>query len=164
MPAVQTDTQLTPQEIEAKNLLTGKLGVVDGDTLKKEVSALEARLTMNSKHDRLEDLYTGDDGRPRYDRREIEDYMRQRGDVFDPEVAYREMYREELLDYEVKKATSGKKSQPYTARPTSPTKGEDGAITAEKIAEMQAKGKEVFLPWYARNRDKILTLTAEGKL
>lgn len=164
MPSIDSNTQLTPQEVEARNLLKDKLHFADRDTIREEVAALENRLTMNSKHNRLEDMYSGEDGKPKYDRREVEDFMRARGDVFDPEVAYRELYREELLDFEIKKAMSGRKPKPYTVQPTVPGKGESGAITAEKIAEMQAKGKAVFLPWYTKNRDKILALSAEGNL
>jgi hypothetical protein len=158
------EATLSPDEIQAKNLLTGKLGIADQDSIQREIRALESRLTMDSKHARMENVYDGSDGRPKYDRVEIEDFMRTRGDIFDPETAYEKLYRDELLDWEIKKATSNQKPKAYEEAPTAPAKRESGAITAEKVAEMQAKGRDVFLSWYTKNREAIKALAAEGKL
>lgn len=155
------DKGLTPEEIQAKTLLKDRFEFADKETLTQEMRSLENRLVLDLKHTRLEESLDGSDGRPKYDRGEVEDYMRSRGDIFNPEVAYRELYRDELIDFEIKKATSGKKSRPYTAQPTSSRPGDEGAITRELVAKKLA-AKDTA--WLAKNRDTIRALGAEGKL
>lgn len=151
---------LTDEQIKAISLLKG-MGFVQKTDVKNEIDSLQSRLVLDTEHTHLEDKYDGSDGRPKYDRSEVEAYMRANG-IYKPEVAYKDMNEQELIDWHLKESSSSKKNRPYMTPPASPGKGDEGAITREKIAEMQ--GKPIWREWYEKNRTKILSLMAEHKL
>lgn len=139
-----------------------KLGFVQAEDLKKEREVLESRQALNLEHARLEGTFTGADGRPKYDRAKIEDFMRSRG-IYDPEAAYTVMHKDELIEFEIKKATN-QKPKPFVARPGSSggTQGGSDTITREMIADWlktpDGRAK------YEQNRPKILKMMASGQL
>lgn len=138
---------------------TGKF--VDQNDLEERVRVIQDRMTLDSEHQRLENIYDGSDGRPKYDRNKAEEYMRKNGGM--PSAAYKLMNETELLDWTIKQAEEGRKKKPYIAKPSS-TAGirDDNTITREKIAESM-KTPEGRM-WYEQNRKEILTLQGEGKL
>jgi len=166
MKAGKKDTTLlpppapTPDAKEAA-LIEGlkKLGFARVEDLEKTKTEVRDEMVLNTEHSRLVDVYSGSDGRPKYDRNEVEKYMRENG-IYLPEVAYKAMHETELNDWLLKNASH--KNKPYTAPPSAPTKGEEGAITREKIAEMQKSPN--FKQWYEANREKILKLMVQGSL
>jgi hypothetical protein len=110
---------------------------------------------------RLESMFDGADGRPKYDRTAVEEYARKNA-IYNPEVAYRELHRTELFDWELKKLDEKKKQRPYVEKQGSTMNRDDNTITREKIAEWMKtpEGRAK----YERNRDKIIKLMQQGQL
>lgn len=160
-PMPSTEAKVTPEVQRAIEQLKN-LGFVSKDELEEKIRTVEDRSVLNSEHIRLSNAYSGSDGRPKYDKGEIEKFMRNRS-VYDPEIAYYELHRAELLDWELKKADEKKKKQPYVeSRGQSSGESDGNTITREKIAEWM-KTPEGRIK-YERNRDKILTLLQQGQL
>lgn len=156
-----TDKPVTPEVQKAVGALRD-LKFVQQEDVDRKIQEIEDRLALNTAHQGLENSYDGSDGRPKYDRHAVEDYMKKNG-VYNPEVAYKAMHETELLDWALKKAEGSTKKRPYVERPGSPgSNREDQTITRDKIAEAMKTpaGRE----WYEQNRDKILELTAKGQL
>ncbi len=153
-----------PQSPESQKLISQikNLGFVHTDKLDEKVRTMEDRMVLNTEHSRLTDEYSGSDGRPKYDGKAVESYMRENG-IYQPEIAYKAMHEKELLDWHMKVAPT-QKSKAYSAPPAAPSKAGDGTITREKMSEMQAKGGEVWRAWYEKNRKKILSLMSQDKL
>lgn len=154
-------TEPTPQDPKVLKAVESlkKLGFVHKDELETRIRSVEDRMVLDTEHDTLERTYTGQDGRPKYNRADVERYMRDKG-IYTPEVAYKAMHEAELLDWHVR--ASQKKTRPYSAPsgPSRPT--DDKSITRAKIAEMQ--GSPRWKEWYEENRKEILELMSKGEL
>lgn len=138
-------------------------GFLTQDELNAKIQEIEDRNTLNAEHSRLESVFSGEDGRPKYDRAKVETFMSKRH-VYDPEAAYKLMNEEELIDWRLKKTEETTKKRPYVERGSS-TAGADldnRAITLEKIGEW-LKTPEGRVK-YEQNRDKILGMLARGEL
>lgn len=159
LPSVSSP-EMSPEVQRAVDRLK-ELGFVHKEELDKRVSEIQNRMVLDSEHTRLESQYTGEDGRPKYSKSNVEKFMREKG-IFDAEVAYKTMNEMELLDWHVKQAS--RKEKAYSAPPAAPSSnaGNEQAITREKIAEWM-KTREGRAR-YEQNRDKILSLMAQGKL
>ena len=135
---------------EAAIKMLRELGVVTRNeaVTKEDLQAIQDRMTLDREHDRLEEKYKGDNGRPAYIKEEIEEYARKKG-IYNLEAAYRDMFFDELIDFgkedKTKKAT-------YSERPKSAPK--EQPLSAESITERLKRpdGRE----WWEKNRDKIL--------
>jgi hypothetical protein len=159
---VQKEPVVTPEVQKALEFLKVQ-GFVTKDELEKVQKETQNRQMLDNEHLRLQTTYDGSDGRPKYDKEKVEDYMRTQG-IYNPEVAYKVMNETELLDYELKKAEERLKTGPYIEK--GGMKGEEAAqakaISPEKIAKaaMTPEGRA----WYERNRDKILSLMNKGQV
>lgn len=148
-PQVQTPqptypTQASDDEVmQAANILKSKANFVTRDDL----DALAWTLDKEKKHERLSGKYSGSDGLPKYDRQEVEDYMN-RKKIWDPEVAFRDMYFDEFVD-------SGKthKKQVYTEKPTA-TAGRDEPLTLESF-RAKLKADPTYYDKLMKNPDKL---------
>jgi hypothetical protein len=156
-----TPAQKPPEVQRAVEQLKG-MGFVHQDEFEKEKQSLQDRMVLNTEHQGLSDRYDGSDGRPKYVPEDVEQHMRDQG-IYQPEVAYKAMHESELNDWFLKNAPSPKKGA-YKAPPSAPSKKETQAISREKLTEMQAKGGVEWRNWYEKNREKILTLMAQGNL
>jgi hypothetical protein len=162
-PVPGSNQTLTPELQRAKEQIK-TLGYVDEETLEKKVRQMEDRILLDSEHSRLEKGFTGSDGRPKYDRAEIEVFMRTKG-VYNPEIAYEQLYKSELFDWNLKQA---QKNQPATPRSDSgqakgaEDKGGSQTITRDSIREKMATPE--WRSFYDKNREKILTLMQKGQL
>jgi len=143
----------------------GRLGFATRDEIQEMLTAQRNRTIIDMEHQRLSQAYDGSDGRPSYERDAVEQFMRDKG-MYNPEDAYKLMNQTELTEWAIKQATSKQKEQPHSAPPSVPSssKGEDGAYTREKIAEMRAKDPVGFKKWWEENRDNVFSLMSEGKL
>ena len=159
VPMPPVSPQTTPELQKAVENLKKVGRFVDEDALDNKVKQIEDRMVLNAEHSHLEGVYGGSDGRPKYDRRTVEDYMRTHG-YFEPEAAYKMMYEPELLDWNLKQTSL--KKRPYTAPPSGPSTGGEETLSREKIAEMQKSPN--WKGWYEKNREKILLLMAQGQL
>lgn len=137
-----------------------KIGFVHQEDLARTVQSMEDKMILGTEHSRLSKVFDGSDGRPKYDSTQVEAYMQSHG-IFEPEVAYKAMYEQELIDWHIKEASKSKVDA-YTTPPKASSKAEEGAITREKIAEMQKSAN--WRSWYEEHREEILSLMAQGKL
>ena len=167
VPTVPTPTpatvkpRLTPEVEQAISFLKDQ-----GFATKQQLEELKRDLTdrevLNQEHTRLEHQLDGSDGKPKYDRAKVEAYMREKA-TYNPEVAYNDLYKNELLDIAIKEAEERFKKRPYTERSGSSTGGsESSAITRDKV--QQSLNSPVGRAWYERNRLKILDLYHKGQL
>lgn len=143
--------QLTPEQQRAMETLK-KFGVVT----KEDLQALKDQQIIEDTYTKLELKYTGEDGKPAFDRSKIEKHMKDTG-IYNPEKAYNDLYSEELFDLRMKERTST--TQPYTARPTAGAGRGGEPLTAESLQERLSKpdGRE----WWEKNRGKILPVMSE---
>lgn len=161
VPMPPTDLKITPEVQRAIDHLKN-IGFVTKDEMKAELDAVRDRTSLESDHARLANTYSGSDGKPKYDKRDVEKYMRDNA-VYNPEVAYDALHKIELLDWELKQAESKKKERPYVEKGgQSAAERGDNTITREKIADAM-KTPEGRI-WYEKNRPKILSLMQQGQL
>lgn len=152
----------SPDVQKAIDFLKKEGKFIDAQELESRLKGVQDRMYLDSEHIRLETKLHGEDGKPKYDRAKVEEFMRQRG-IYDAETAYEKLYRTELLDWEIKKFETDRKKKPYIAqtKSTAGSEAEEQTITREKVAEW-IKTPEGRLR-YEHNRSKILQLLAEGK-
>ena len=119
-------------------------------------------MILDTEHTRLSQEIDGEDGRPKYDQKKVEDYMRKKG-IYLPEAAYEYMHRDELRDFYAKQ-TGDAKSAPESDLPGSPgaSRQGDGKITRESIRAKQNTPE--WKSYYETNRAKILSLMQKGQL
>lgn len=127
-----------------------RLKEVGGVVTKEDLQFLQNRLILDREHDRLKDKFDGSDGRPKYVPEEVEDYARTHYFGGNLEAAFWEMYRDEMVDAEVKKRTA---KTTYTEKPTTSVKVGEQPLTLASLKERLSKpdGAE----WWAKNREKI---------
>ena len=130
-----------------------------GFVTKDEVQKIQDRQVLDKEHDRLERLYDGSDGRPRYNREDVEKYALATG-IYNPEAAYKLRYEKELDDWILKESMKANPAGvPFTETPR-PTVGPGGDfITRETLPELMKDRV-----WYEKNRQKILDMMARGEL
>jgi hypothetical protein len=153
--------KMTP-EMERAAQQISNLGFPDEKEVNKKIRALEDRILLDTEHSRLENKFDGSDGRPRYVRTDIEKFMRERA-VYNPSIAYDQLYKKELLDYEIKQAQKEKPATPDSQAPSGQRPaGSDGILTREVIREKMTTPE--WREFYNLNREKILTLMQKGQL
>lgn len=109
---------------------------------------------------RLESKYTGVDGEPKYDRTEVEDYIRHNPQLagYSAEDVFRyKMFPDEFTEAEVKKRGSSPQGGSRTLRPTKSSVHEE-TLTPEYIAEMtdiNKVGKDAATRFYDEHKDEI---------
>lgn len=153
-PKEETASKPSEQEVKEAVDKLKEFGVATKDDL----SALQDRMYLDREHNRLETRFSGSGNMPKYDREEVEDYARSHYFGGNLEAAYNDMYRDELIDAEVKSRT--KKTRTYTEKPVSSTKIGEKPLTVDSLRERLRKpdGPE----WWAKNSSKIEPLL--GKL
>lgn len=159
---------ITDEQRLAVERIRNKFGFTTKDDVKQEMSKVMSVLEqfkndeiVETEYKRLEDLYDGKDGRPAFDRVEVEEYMKSNG-VYQPEVAYEALYKEELLDWEVARR-GGKQPQdetkPYSEKPTHSATSGSKPLTIEEVQQKlrEPNGKE----WWEKNRLTVLENMAD---
>ena len=155
---VQTDADLSPEDLEAKRQLK-RLGVpMKEETVSKaDMQTIQDRMTLDREHERLTSKYTGSDGKPAYISQEIEEYARKTG-VYNLEAAYNAMFFDEIVDWTAKqRGASDSKTEPYTAQPKTAPK--DEPMSAESVAERLRRPDGRV--WWEKNREKVLSVMPE---
>lgn len=151
-PAPTVDGELSPEQQKAIATLE-KFGIVT----EKKLQAYKDSILIENTYKELEGKYSGEDGKPAFNRSAIEKHMQSTG-IYNPEKAYEDLYKEELFDLKMKERTSG--GQSYTARPSG-VGGQRGGeqLTAKSLAERLRKpdGRQ----WWEKNRNKILPVVGE---
>src|SRR3990167_244973 len=140
-----------------------KLGFVTNEELNGVKQTLKDEQTLNSEYYRLSSIYSGEDGRPKFVKSDVEDYMRKNG-VYNPEVAYKALHETELTDYALRKAEEDRTQRPYVEKKSTLSANRtDNTISREKLQQVIANFSDPKNRlWYERNREKILELNAKG--
>lgn len=158
-----TEAPLTPELQRAKEQIK-TLKFVDEEALDKKVRQMEDRILLDTEHSRLENSLTGEDGRPKYQRKDVEKFMREKA-VFDPETAYEKLYQAELLDWNIKKAGEKKPAPPKSDSGQAKgdeQKGDSKTITREMIRDKMSTPE--WRGFYEENRATIISLMQKGQL
>lgn len=162
---VSTDSSVTPEMQKAVDYLKSLKFVREEDVEKRieeQVGRLQSRFALDSEHIKLANTYNGSDGRPKYNQEEVEKFMREKA-IYDPNIAYEQLHKTELFDWQMKQVEEQSKKQPYVEKKGSTTATrEENTITREQIAEWM-KTPEGRLK-YEKNRTKILSLVQQGQL
>ena len=159
-PIVKEDPN--PQLDQAVDVIKKRGKLADTQYVDEKLKAIEDRMILDSEHRRNEQAYDGTDGRPKYDRYQVEEYMRKNG-IYNAQAAYDEMHKAEILDWEIKKYEKERTKKPFVAK-TSSTSGnvDDQTITREKVNEWLSTPEGRVK--YEQHRKEVLQLMAEGKL
>mgnify|MGYP001563697286 CR=1 FL=1 len=130
-------TNVAEDEIQKAVVTLRKHGVATIDDL----NGIFEQWNREKEHDNLSVRYNGTDGLPKYDKTEVEDYMRSHN-IWKPEAAFRDMYFDEFMDAE-RRGTRQKKI--VTEKPSSPATKEE-PLTTESLREQLAgpKGREIY--------------------
>jgi len=161
VPRVNDDIELTPEMERAFKILE-KGGFVKKDYVESQLKGIQDRTVLDGAHTKFANSYDGSDGRPKYDQDEVEKYMRDHGQ-WEPEIAYKMLHEDELLDWNLKKLEAGRGKKPFVQKGGSTAGADrDAGITREKIAEWlkTPEGKVK----YEQNRDKIRDMMTKGQL
>ena len=135
------------------------VGIATQDDVKTEVLNTVNQFRFALELDKLENRYSGEDGKPKFDRDEYQDYVSRHPEYRDylPEDVYQKMYREELLDWELNQGTPSKPS----TKPLKPTRtaSKEEPMTIESIQQRlkAPDGRQ----WYEANKDKINAVIAQ---
>ena len=109
----------------------------------------------------LTEKYSGKDGRPAFDAYEVAEFGK-KNKIFNLEVAYEQMHKKELLDWQLKKADSS--DAPQTESGTSGIKetGNTPILTREALQKKldSARGRE----WWEENREKVIAAMQRGEI
>ena len=148
----QTQEVMTPEQQQAVENLR-KFGILTTQDLQK----VEDKMTLDNEYTRLETRYSGDDGKPVFDRSEVERHMRDTG-IYNPEKAYEDLYRDELFDWRSnqKSHRSETPRQTYSERPSASTVSKTEPLTVDGLRQRLAQpdGRE----WWDKNRERILPM------
>jgi len=131
-------------------------GVMTDRKYQQMASERDAQREYQSRLRQLSQQESGDDGRPKFDQYEYEDFVRQNPQYkyYDPADVYSIMYRDELIDWEMKHRSSG--SQTQTLKNTKTFSGDDvwsPEYINEKLGSFEDPNERIS--WYEKNREKI---------
>jgi hypothetical protein len=150
-----------PQEQAALQALSAK-GVATDAKVQKVVDDKFNLLRWEMRQQALSSRYTGQNGEPKYDREEVEDYIRAHPKYqgYDAEDVFRDhMFRDEFLGLELaKKGQTVNTGRSQTLRPTR-TQQREEAMTPESIEArlQQPDGRQ----WYDEHLDEINAVLAK---
>jgi len=163
-PPSQTNRLSAEQRDAIDNLRAA--GVVTREDLEQVIGKMleqnqlrEDRRVLNDAYEKLENTYDGSDFPVKFDRVEVEDYMRKNG-IYDPLVAFKNMYEDEWIDWKVSQNGGAKpRTSVRSERPTNSSNAKGEPISAEAISERLKRpdGKQ----WWEKNRMAILPKLGE---
>ncbi len=155
-----------PGVVEAVNKLEG-FGVATkkyvDQKIDDQVNNRLSNLVYQMELERLEGKYSGNDGLPKFDRSEYQEFLQLHPEYrnYTPEDVYQKMYDAEILDWKVQNYSSKAqpKSNSSSLRPTK-TQVREEPLTPEMIDQRlrEPDGKE----WYDRNLSKINKVLSIG--
>lgn len=126
---------------------------------------LNAEKTANDYAEEMKNLsskYNGKDGRPVFDAYEVSEYGK-KNKIYNLEVAYEQMYKNELFDWNLK--SSGKKGESIDSETgTSGVKDEGNTpLLTKEMIQQKVKGPN-GREWWEKNREKILAAYGKGEI
>lgn len=128
------------------------------DEVKQFLSQQRQQESLEARYRYLEDSESGEDGRPRFDRYEVQDYIKNHPEFagYDPADVWAKMYNKELLDWEFKQRQAGNFTTPSLK--SSRTQQEADVWTPEYI-DQKIKEDPSF---YEKNFAKINKVLASS--
>ncbi len=160
-PVPGTKDQPSPQVQKAIDNLK-EIGFVTEEDVEARIQKLEDRVILDAEHNRMETSVDGSDGRPAYVRAKVEAHMRSKS-IYDPEAAYDNLYKTELMDWNLKQSKPNPKApkSDFTSE-TGATRKREGVITRDEIrAKMSTPD---WRSYYEKNREKILSAMQKKQL
>lgn len=112
-----------------------------GVVTKEDLDILFYQIKREKDFERLESKYDGSDGLPKFDKQEVDDYMKRKS-IWEPEAAFRNMYFDEFMD--ARKISQRKGI--YTEKPTASSSQKEEPLTIETLREKLRgpKGREYY--------------------
>jgi len=126
-----------------------------GIATKDDIQALKDQLIIDNEYNRLSSKYSGEDGKPSFNKEKIEAHMKETG-IYNPEKAYEDLYKEELYDLRNKNKSE---DNSYTVKPSGVSMRGGEPLTMESLQERLRKPDG--MEWWNRNREKIIPLMGE---
>lgn len=147
------DERLAASRLQELGFLTKDELAKEREKIRSEIQAERDRELLDRKHESLKEKYSKN-GYPAYDEQEVEAFMQREG-IYNPDVAYRELYRQEVIQIEANKIAGDGRDANRPLR-TKPKSGGEDVWTPERLQERlrQPDGKEFYL----KNVDKINAL------
>lgn len=106
--ATTTEAKATDPNLEEARRQIEAMGFVPKEQLEQTLRQKEEDAKLEQELTRLEGVYDGKDGKPKFNRKDVIDFAVEKG-IGDPEVAFKAMKEKEILDYQVKQAIAGSK-------------------------------------------------------
>lgn len=147
-------------EVEAAVRRLSQVGIATKDEVNSVVDQKLAGLIYNQEIVRLESKFSGDNGLPKFDRDEYNDYVARHPQFrnYAPEDVYEKMYSPEILDWKMQNAGKSPTSARAANSSLKPTRTQvrEEPITPESIETrlQQPDGRQ----WYESHRDQIQTV------
>lgn len=110
-PLMEGDDAQVREALEAAK----RLGIMTRDEFDQAYAERRESERLLERTESLESTYNGADGRPKFDKLEILEYMQQTG-VRDPEIAYKTKYEKQLDEWKEKKLSGAKKENITTTQ------------------------------------------------
>ena len=132
-----------------------KLKEVGKFVTEDKLQQIQDRMVLDRAHDRLEGKYQGSGSLPKYIREEVEDFARRKG-IYDMDVAFQTLYRDEFLDHEVaKRLDKGGNKTSYTEKPKTSSATKEQPMTREYIQKKLAGPKAEAYAFYDKHKETI---------
>ena len=90
-----------------------------GFVTREELNKQQDRQNLNVEYGRLEQEIDGTDGRPKFDRKVVQDHSIREG-IFNPRAAYNDLFEDELIEWYKKQALTSKPTTPYSEKSARP--------------------------------------------
>lgn len=150
-PVTNPEDALDEETIQRARKEARKIGIVTEDAfdefLGNKFRDYFVRARFEEKLiDRMDGLardLNGEDGRPRFDQKEVVEFMRNNG-VSDPEVAYKIMHEKELDAWKAQQLTAAKREGLYTENTSTAGGKQPAAVkpTADNLSQLVAEALE----------------------
>lgn len=139
-----------------------EVGLATKDEVEQKINQGLGQIVYQMELDKLTNRFDGQNGLPRFDRGEYEDYVQRHPNYrnYSPEDVYEKMYADEIFDWKLQnqgKVRTNSSTTP-SLKPTKTTVREE-VMTPELIEQ---RLKEPDGPqWYDKNRDKVNAVLAK---
>jgi hypothetical protein len=160
----QTETTTNTATPEVATAVQGlrSIGFPTSEDVDAKINQSLSGMVYNMELDRLESKYSGDDGKPKFDKDEYQDYISRHPQYrgYTPEDVYSKMYEEELFDWRIQhnsRSTTATRTTP-SLRPTK-TQVREEPLTRELI-EQRLKEPD-GRAWYDRNLEQVNAVLAK---
>lgn len=140
-PQSQQEIAQRQQEELVKRQLR-EMGFVDQSEVEKRLQQIDEDRKLENRIQSLENKYSGKDGRPKFNRREILEYARD-NQIGDIEAAYKLKNQDALIDYAIKQAQG--KVKPVKSESSDGSGSQNAGTTNDDLISAARKGDKSSL-------------------